>query len=570
MSNEIAGMKFEPIGLADILVRERLSVPPNQREYSWEEQHVDDLFKDIATAIAEAKPVYFLGTVVLNTGTMGPPQIVDGQQRLATTSIFLAAVRDFMLSVKDDRGSASIEADFLLNYDRSIRDDVPRLRLNSDDNEFFFQRVLCQPGKPNRVNEPSTKRISHRLIHDAANLAAARIASIAEEHRNPLDQLERWVRYLQNQAMVILLRAPNAKNAFSMFETLNDRGLRTTQADILKNYLFEQASPEVSAAQGHWSSMMTSLEPLGLREPSLTYLRHATLASHGPMGKESTFYDVTQKAVRGKTQALQFLSKLAHRADDYSAILTPSHAKWNDYGPTVALSLGQMKEFGVAQIRPLMLAVANRFTPQEAELAFKAFVSWTVRFLIVGGMRGQSLEDAYAETAFAVTEGRIKTLGQLRASPLGEKIPNDARFRADFATATVSATWLATYYLMALEHAEKQTEDFPEVAPINDRRILNLEHILPVTPGDDWSHLDPQIASAYYRRIGNLVLLNAKKNSAIGNIGFKDKRAAFQKSAILLTRQVFDMTTPSTQWGPAEIDKRQAKLADVAVRTWPL
>ena len=66
-------------------------MPSNQREYAWTEREVTDLLQDFALAISEAKP-YFLGTIVTIPREEGTLEVVDGQQRLATTAILLSAI----------------------------------------------------------------------------------------------------------------------------------------------------------------------------------------------------------------------------------------------------------------------------------------------------------------------------------------------------------------------------------------------------------------------------------------------------------------------------------------------
>ena len=92
---------FEHKGIGDALAHNRFIVPLNQREYSWEEEHVSDLFSDFANAIANNRATYFLGTIVLTKDEQGNPEVSDGQQRLATTTILLAAIRDYFFHNKD-------------------------------------------------------------------------------------------------------------------------------------------------------------------------------------------------------------------------------------------------------------------------------------------------------------------------------------------------------------------------------------------------------------------------------------------------------------------------------------
>jgi len=102
-------IEFDHIGIGTALLRHRFVVPLNQREYSWEQEHVLDLFHDLAKAINEAKSSYFLGTIVLTPGHGGVTEVADGQQRLATTTILLGAIRDYFHSRNEELLVTSLE-----------------------------------------------------------------------------------------------------------------------------------------------------------------------------------------------------------------------------------------------------------------------------------------------------------------------------------------------------------------------------------------------------------------------------------------------------------------------------
>lgn len=569
--NKLAELKFDHLGIGTMIHREQLRVPPNQREYSWTKDNVDDLYRDIADAIADHKSIYFLGTVVLATPDDQNPEVVDGQQRLATTTILLAAMRDFMLENNDPEFAQHIEVTYLFRFDRKTRETVSKLVLNVDDNQYFKDRILMRPTSPERMQCATPSQASHHLLKQAAEMAAERVRTITQGYSNIQSRLNEWLDYLQDRVIVIVLRALSDMDAFTMFETLNDRGLPTTQADLLKNYLLKQVGDvSMAEAQTKWSAMRTSLEPLGIDDVVVTYLRHLTLAIYGP-SQEKGFYERLQKDVHGKSKSLAFLDSLARYADDYAALLTPSHSKWNTYTPKTRSSLETIKQFQVAQIRPLMLAVAQHFSTDEADKAFRAFLCWSVRFLIVGGGRGQRLEDAYAEQAYKVTTGVAVTIKDIRSNLVSSSVlPNDNVFETSFANATVSKNQLARYYLRALEATVKNETKYPEVMPVEDSTVVNLEHIMPYSISAEWQHITPEIATAYGNRIGNMVLMNAKKNALIGNSGFQTKHKAFKESTIMLTSEVSEKNKSDILWGPNEIKQRQERLAQIAVKTWPL
>ena len=74
-----------------------MKVSPRQRDYRWREHHIKTLFEDLAKAIDSDDQEYFLGTIVSIPDSDSVLDIIDGQQRLATTSILLSRIRAFLL-----------------------------------------------------------------------------------------------------------------------------------------------------------------------------------------------------------------------------------------------------------------------------------------------------------------------------------------------------------------------------------------------------------------------------------------------------------------------------------------
>jgi hypothetical protein len=553
---------FAHVGIGTALIHNRLAVPVNQREYAWEEKHVSDLLRDFSNAISQNKSSYFLGTIVLTTGDE-VPEVADGQQRLATATILLAAIRDYLYERGEEVLVNSIEQEFLFRIVRRTKERMPRLSLNVQDNQFFQNIVLSRPDDSIRQQTVPTRR-SHERIKRAAEMAREHIESVlsqfSESHK--VAHLNAWIEFIENTAQIIMLSVPDELDAFVMFETLNDRGLKTSQADLMKNYLFSEVDNRINEAQQKWASMTGAIESLAMEDSTLAYLRHLLSSLYGLTRAREVFEKIKDK-VAGKTQALAFLDTLAEYANDYVAILNPDHSKWNGYHFNIRNHIRTMNTFGVEVIRPLMLAVARHFPPKETEKAFRLFVCWTARFLIAGGARGGTIEEAYASTAFEVTQGKITTAKQLADAMTGI-VPSDPHFEAAFATARVSKNNLARYFLRALELKKKGSPQ-PELIP-NEDVVINLEHVLPENPGTGWAHIDPEIASVVYRRLGNMVLLQAAKNSSIGNKSFAEKRPVLKNSAYLLTSEV----GRQSEWGVKEINDRQRRLAALAVETWPI
>lgn len=549
---------FDEVGIGTALRNNRLAVPVNQREYKWTDTEIQYLFHDLAGAIDNGEPAYFLGTIVLSQGE-DCLEVADGQQRLATTTILLAAIRDYFRDKNDHMMVRALE-EFLFTANRKTREIDPHLRLNVDDNEFFKQRILHR----DRGVKPT--KHSHERIAKAAELAEEHIADVikphSEEHRTA--RLNSWVDYIEDRALVIVLKVADDLNAFTMFETLNDRGLRTSQADLVKSYLFDKTRDSKQEAQQKWASMNGTLESISEDEAevTLTYLRHCVISLWGPL-REKDLLKKIKDQVQAKQRALEMLQQLHDYAVDYAALFIPTHARWNQYNAAIRNHIRTLSIVEVTPMRPLMLAVVRRFPKEQTEKAFRLFVMWSARFLIVGGARTGKVEEAFAEAARDVNEGKIASVTKL-SERLADIVPSDPAFELSFSTARISKATLARYYLRCLE-LKLQNNPEPEWEP-TEGPVITLEHILPANPGNEWPHFDGAMANAYVNRIGNMVLLRASANSRIGNQGSAAKFAAFKKSTFQLTKEV----GTKKAWGPQDIEERQKRLAKLAVETWPL
>ena len=513
-------MRIDDKGIGAVLSRgPTLAVPPNQREYKWTDEHVTDLFEDLQKSIDGNQSTYFLGAIALTGADPDKPQVTDGQQRLATTTILLAAMRDYFHERGNTFKADHIDREYLTISDPEEDRLVPRLTLNVDDREYFAKQVATRPGDPARDDKPNGR--SNERIQAACRLAAKRVQTIIEGYNKEADRAKRllhWVKFITNDALVVVLELPSDLNAFRMFETLNDRGLRTTQVDIVKNYLFEQAKENATAVQPKWSRMIGILESLDDGdEVPINFLRHYVITKLG-MTRAGEVFEKIEGIASGKHRALEIVSDMEENANDYAAILSPDHRKWNTYPPGIRHSIRTMLYLGVKPARPLLLAVARHFAPKEVDSAFRLFVRWTVRFLIVGGGRSGTLEDGYAEAALLVAGKKIKDAKEL-AKKLLPVIPADALFREAFATASVNKNSLARYYLRALEMKHKGSAE-PEWVPNDNASDVNLEHVLPENPGENWPKMPSDLAAALYTRLGNLALLQTAKNSDLGNKSF--------------------------------------------------
>lgn len=551
---------FEELGLGSVLKRYRLRVPSNQREYAWTEREVTDLLQDFALAISEAKP-YFLGTIVTIPREEGTLEVVDGQQRLATTAILLSAIRDYARVRDDELLVTSIDTEFLSGIDRNKRKLVPKLTLNLDDNELFNQIMTSPPDGPTLVPQ----RASHERLLLARAEAKKQVKYIVApfDEKEHGDVLNRWVSFIEFQALAILLRVPSDADAFKMFETLNDRGLRTSQADLIKNYLFSRSNGRISEVQSRWSYMRGALESNSEdSDITMTFLRHALITQRGYL-READVYEVVQDIVKSEQAAVTLSSTLETLSNVYVATFNLDHERWNTYPDAGRKAVEVLNLFDIKPMRPLILALAATMQANQAAQAFKFLIALGVRLMIASSTRTSSVELPLAEAAKLVFDGDIDTATALRAK-LSAITPGDKEFHDACEVAKVSNARLARYYLRSLEMTAKGEAE-PWFVLHEDRQIINLEHVLPKKPQDNWPQIDDEEIRRLTTRLGNLALLRVTDNSDLKSYGFAEKKPIYAASPYLLTNMIDEVD----DWTPTAIDERQKRLAELAVSTWP-
>lgn len=558
MADSEIDISFSQLGIGSVLKQNQLIVPPNQREYSWTVRETRTLFQDFAKAIADGERSYFLGTIVTIPKKGGVLEVSDGQQRLATTVILLSAIERY-LKTREPIVAESINNEFLTGIDRASRERVPKLRLNVDDNDYFRARLTGQ-------ESVAATKPSHKLINAAVTEAESQVQKIVSGHaeKDHGDILNQWIDFLQYKAIVVLLIVQNEANAYRMFETLNDRGLRTSQADLVKNYLFGRAGERLPEVQQKWALMRGALETVEEEDITIIFLRHALTTLRG-LVRDAQVYEAVQGYAKAAQPVVTFASQLESLAGTYVSIHNPEHERWNKHSDATRRAIEVLNLFAIRPMRPLMLAIAQKFAEKaEAERAFKFCVSLCARLMIVGGTRTGSTEEGLAEVAHRIFIDKIDNTHAL-ANQLTTIMPKDEQFKLAFESATVSSHKLGRYYLRSLEMAAKDEAE-PWHIPNDDRSVINLEHVLPGSPDQNWPQFSAELAKLYCKRIGNLVLLRASENTGLGNLDFNSKKGVYGKSPYVLTRQIAE----AADWTEEAITVRQRGLAQHALKAWPL
>lgn len=546
-------------GIASVLSSFKLEVPYHQRSFEWIEEVVEFL-DDVGDAFSRNKEDYFLGSLVTISASNGKrPQVLDGQQRLAVVSLLLAEIAGQFNKVGEEKSSQALRAEYLAKFDIKERVEQPQLKLNHAD-DAYFRSILTGDEHEPKHGAPE----SHKRLWIACQSIATWISERLKRESDPLSWLAEFTEYLKESAYVIYFIVPDDANAFLIFETMNDRGLDLSIADLLKNYLLGRMKGDFQSVLKSWNSAIASLNAYGGENLFTIFIRHFWSSKHG-LVREKELYRNMKSRITTSVNVTDFVNELDSNSYLYAAILSPEHLFWSGASAKAREHIRTLDLLGLEQYRPMLLSALAHLQIEDIEEILRLLISWNVRLLIVGGLGGGAMENKYCELAKAIRNGELKNVKAI-ASRARSFIPNDEIFQDSFEVARVAKAKLSRYYLRILE-LQAANRPKSELVPDTDPTEVTLEHVLPERPTKDaWPQFNDEERKTYRKRIGNMLLLKHKMNAEIRSSSFSEKSKIYEKSDLLLTKEV----TKLSEWNKEEIEARQKLLAKLAVKAWEI
>ena len=241
-------------------------VPPYQRDYAWTQQEWEDLWNDVVEMRGDPDGRHYMGALVVQTHGDREFFVIDGQQRLATISLLALAIIDKLRRMAD----AGVDAErnreratelrnrFIGEKDPASLVESSRLRLNETDDPLYQDYLvqLRQPLNPRGLSG------SNALLWKCFRYFAQQIDELEP---GPGDQGEQIAKILSEtvarRLLFILITVDDELNAYTLFETLNARGLELTTTDLLKNYFFSKARAraDVESLKRRWQTLIATV-----------------------------------------------------------------------------------------------------------------------------------------------------------------------------------------------------------------------------------------------------------------------------------------------------------------------
>jgi hypothetical protein len=576
--------------------RHGFSVPDFQRNYSWTDTQLQQFWTDVTSIAEDRFPDHFLGPIVLLNSDQRKP-VIDGQQRLTTLVILAGLIRDKFV---EDFGDPQYEVDGTTQVYSNLINEVlflndlqtPLFQSNYQIKNVLEAYVIRSPkselrkrfGVKNDRLTTHDKRAAKNIVN-AQGFLYGKLNDWLDEYstvqENQVTRLSQLVIALKERVQFLTIEVENEDDAFTIFETLNERGLKLSPADLIKSYILRMVLEENIHSNRDeivevWDQIMESLGDYDLTN----FLRHYLLVIHNePIQKKVIFPKIkneiepTDKSVK-PVSARKKLDDIRTAAFSYAQLLADEKEIFENQ--QVEVSLKKLNMFSDNhRIFLLKVLLSNFDNPEDLMFAIRSVEKLVFRWIICGE-NAQVLEN-HLQTAAHKIKNKDRASFEQACQYLISNSPSDETFRQALLTKSFKDAKLQAYALRTLNLGITGSE------VITERREVSVEHIAPQKPADEtWfmkvakKELEPEDSEDtptyenYVNKWGNLTILERKLNSTVQNnlwdlkkegVG---KKPGYRTSNVATTSELLDVQ----DWTREVIDSRTAWFADCALVLW--
>lgn len=515
-------------------------VPKFQREYSWQDDEVTELWEDLSSNMNT--DAYFLGLIIL-TAEDKKKIVVDGQQRIITLTL-LAVALYFEAKSRDRIALADrLQSTFLrsINYDTDATD--PRVTL-SDAKDNSTLRYIIENGKSPEGNSDDSS-VSRRLAK-SFEILQKRLKQ--ELKVDPFKQLGKWADFITNHVYFAVFVHPEAAVAYQVFEVINTRGRALTTADLLKNFVLSQTPPdELEQRYQAWQAMADEFSPEGSANTLVQFIRHSVTSRYGYVLPKNLFGFLAGRfEYPGKEPPTppQLMEMLATDLPIYRQMMDPSLS-----GPASQEELdtfSALNALGIIAVRPILLALQN---VDNKGGGLESLLQLVVRRIVVGNLGTGNVERRLGEAARKVY---VQQSWSALVDDLGDLNPSAEDFVDRLSKRTLSKSTLAFVRRSIIQK---------NITPDTN---CTLHFVWPKS-NVQWEGFAEQ-DSYWHSTIGNTFLSELKRRPVDATENWPKFQAAMFENAC--PNELIDELAKHETWSPETIKKLGKQLAELAAEVW--
>lgn len=529
------------------------TVPEYQRPYVWSKENVLELLEDLWLAyLGGENDEYFVGSLVLrklNESSINEYEILDGQQRLTTFSLVLNAFKNRF----EDRQLKDTLTQLLFQEENIYTNTPERQRIvfkiRGNANNFLTSYI-----RDNVINDNLSEDISIKNMKNAIETINEFIERKIQEVEE--EKVKKFVAYLLNKVVFIYVSTDSFEDAFRLFTILNNRGIPLTHADILKAINIGEIEKNQGVGLSNqyaqkWENMHNYFGDNF--ERFLEYIRTIFVKDKANKSLLEEFEEKIYKKAK--------LAKGKNSIDTFEEYFT-IYKKIIDfteeeYLPNAYKNLITIMLEGISSTDwiPPLLQFYRKFGDEFIfeflkKLEFKFVSAW-----ILGETPTKRRENIYrilkaiddADSASTVIDNN--EIFSVVINKL-ETILNEDIYGKQY----------TKYLLLRYEYLKQDNSTL-----ITEYKYISVEHILPQNPDKNskWREwFSEEEIEQYKNKIGNLVLLNRRKNSSLSNLDFDKKKEKYFKGS-LSTFPSINLIMQKDKWLKEDIENRTQEMVSL-------
>ncbi|HOQ74407.1 MAG TPA: DUF262 domain-containing HNH endonuclease family protein [Limnochordia bacterium] len=551
----IRSVKDYPISqLLDVDSNITYYVPKYQREYIWGKEEWEYLFDDLQ----ENNPGYFLGSFICinqsgDTLAVQRLELVDGQQRLVTLSLLLAAIYKFLQTHYDALNEEQRYGLYHIRR-RLVLKDEPSVRIRpqmQNNNEQDYLAVLRELGI--LANAPPPRYWRSRRIYRAYSYFEERVRSEAGAAEDPIKFVMDFLSRV-NQAVMVKIEVETVGEAYVLFESLNNRGVPLTAIDLIKNkllatmeFLQRGAQPEVvDHAFRQWNTLLQYIgDDYRIQE---RFFRHYYNAFRGdlkdiyavPVATRSNLMHIYERLI--DHDAPTFLEKISEAGRYYGVLLNRTEPDEPGEREELCFLRKPLLDLERVQGTPAYQLLLHLLLKREELQLDYGHVASMIRFLVRFFARRNLTDTPPTRDLTRLFMGIIDQLSGLTGDGVVTAIyhklvavsADDAEFRKRLNGPIYEENAGVTRFILCSIAEQGMTrENEVDLWRLDKNRyVWTIEHVLPqganlprswvemIADGDEEKAREYQ--QNYAHKLGNLTI--SAYNRELGNKSFLEKR----------------------------------------------
>ncbi len=524
-------------------------IPVFQRNYRWEKPQWEKLWHSLLEIQSPLKKGnHFMGFLVFVPGLAQPGQhtrfhLIDGQQRLTTSSILMVAIRNVARTVGQNELADEIHNFFLVH---PIKKGDQHLRLLPKEHDHDnYRSIVLNNGQ------------SFGRIASALDYFEQKIGEIANDGPDELSNIKN----ICLQRLEFMCATLEAENAYNIFKSLNSTGVPLGSSDLIRNFVFMHVPPDEQDEfdTEYWANLEARFSnAVGQLEESRfsRFFRDFMMRDGRYVSPKEVFSTFEERYESTDFSPKQLATELLVGAKNYSII----NGDEQDEDIDVTNALKSLNALDSSTTYPLLMALFKRrsdgvISSIQLTKCIKMLSGFILRRLICG-LNSRSYGQSFVR---ALAKDRGDCVQALEQFLLEKEWPDDSRFESAFITHPI---YRGNYTKVVLETLERN-RGHKEVVDLSSAQI---EHIMPQTLNNAWrTALGPnaeRIQAEHLHYPGNLTL--SAYNQELGNQSFDNKKQRFKLSNISLTKELSNYSI----WDAKAIIDRGKALASEAINIW--